>query len=38
MEDKKLWNPVFGREYPSNAAFEDDMKGSYLKKIRRLQS
>ena len=38
MEDKKLWKPVFGREYPSNAAFEDDMKGSYLKKIRRLQS
>jgi spore photoproduct lyase len=38
MEDKRLWKPVFGREYPSNAAFEDDMKGSYLKKIRRLQS
>jgi len=38
MEDKNLWEPVFGRDYPSNAAFEDDMKGTYLEKIRRLQS
>jgi len=33
MEDGDLWEPVFGRSYPSNAAFEQDMLGSYQEKI-----
>ncbi len=33
MEDVHLWEPVFGRSYPSNEAFEQDMIQSYLKKI-----
>ena len=33
MEDPSLWMPCLGREYPSNAAFEADMKAHYLSKI-----
>jgi spore photoproduct lyase len=33
MEDVDLWEPVFGRSYPSNEAFEQDMLGSYQHKI-----
>ena len=33
MEDVDLWEPVFGRFYPSNTAFEQDMLLSYQKKI-----
>ena len=33
MEDEKLWQPVFGRAYSTNAEFETDMIGFYLKKI-----
>ncbi len=35
MEDPRLWQPVFGREYPSNDDFEADMKRRYMEKIRR---
>lgn len=33
MENQRLWRPVFGFEYPSNQAFEEAMKASYLQKI-----
>ena len=33
MEDINLWEPVFGRSYDSNEAFEEDMLLSYQKKI-----
>ena len=33
MEDINLWEPVFGRSYDSNEAFEEDMLQSYKKKI-----
>jgi spore photoproduct lyase len=33
MEDVNLWEPVFGRSYPSNDAFEQDMIQAYRKKI-----
>jgi spore photoproduct lyase len=33
MENQRLWRPVFGFDYPSNEAFEDAMKESYLQKI-----
>ena len=36
MENRRLWQPVFGVEYPSNQAFEEAMKASYLQKIRRM--
>lgn len=36
MEDKNLWPVCLGREYPSNEAFEEDMKAHYLAKIRTL--
>jgi spore photoproduct lyase len=36
MENQRLWGPVFGFEYPSNQAFEEAMKASYLEKIRRV--
>jgi spore photoproduct lyase len=35
MENQRLWRPVLGFEYPSNQAFEEAMKASYLQKIRR---
>ncbi len=35
MENQRLWRPVLGVEYPSNQAFEEAMKASYLGKIRR---
>jgi spore photoproduct lyase len=38
MEDPRLWQPVFGREYPSNEDFETDMKRRYMEKVRRLSS
>ncbi len=34
MENQRLWHPVFGFDYPSNQAFEEAMKASYLAKIR----
>jgi spore photoproduct lyase len=33
MESPQLWQPVFGYDYPSNQAFEEAMKRSYLEKI-----
>jgi len=33
MEDPRLWKPVFGREYPSNEDFEEDMKRRYTEKV-----
>jgi spore photoproduct lyase len=33
MENHRLWQPVFGYDYPSNQAFEEAMKQSYLQKI-----
>ena len=33
MENQRLWQPVFGFEYASNAEFELAMKQSYLAKI-----
>ncbi len=33
MEDIGLWEPVFGRSYASNAAFEQDMLAHYTKTI-----
>ena len=33
MENQRLWQPVFGYDYPSNQAFEEVMKQAYLKKI-----
>ena len=33
MENSRLWQPVFGYDYPSNQAFEAAMKQSYLRKI-----
>ncbi len=33
MEDHTLWEPVFGRNYPTNETFEMDMKLAYKKKI-----
>jgi spore photoproduct lyase len=33
MESPELWQPVFGYDYPSNQAFEEAMKRSYLEKI-----
>lgn len=34
MENQRLWQPVFGFDYPSNHAFEAAMKASYVQKIR----
>jgi spore photoproduct lyase len=33
MEEIDLWEPVFGRSYSDNRAFEEDMKRSYRKKM-----
>lgn len=33
MEHQRLWQPVFGFDYPSNEAFEEAMKRSYRQKI-----
>ncbi len=37
MESSQLWKPVFGYDYPSNEAFEQAMKSSYLAKIQGLR-
>lgn len=37
MEDKRLWQSVFGYEYPTNESFEMDMKLHYMKKIETLR-
>jgi spore photoproduct lyase len=37
MEDKSLWQDVFGRSYTSNEEFETDMKAHYMKKIKTLK-
>ena len=36
MEDKSLWEDVFGRSYASNETFEADMKAHYMEKINAL--
>lgn len=36
MEDIRLWEPVFGRSYTDNEAFEEDMLARYKEKINRL--
>ena len=36
MEDKKLWEPVFGGSYSSNDEFEEGMKRAYMEKIKRI--
>ena len=33
MENKDYWQPVFGKDYQDNIAFEMDMKKHYLEKI-----
>ena len=33
MENPRLWEPIFGFDYPDNEAFEAAMKASYLEKI-----
>ena len=33
MEDIRLWEPLFGRSYGDNDAFERDMKESYYRKL-----
>ncbi|MES9987944.1 MAG: spore photoproduct lyase family protein [Candidatus Thiodiazotropha endolucinida] len=33
MENQRLWQTVFGFDYPSNQAFEEAMKQAYLNKI-----
>ena len=33
MEDIRLWQPVFGKEYNTNEEFETDMINSYFKKV-----
>ena len=33
MENQRLWKPVLGYEYASNAEFEAAMKTAYLAKI-----
>jgi spore photoproduct lyase len=38
MEDPDLWEPVFGYTYEDNEAFEEDMKHSYMKKVRQIRS
>ena len=36
MEDMALWEPVFGRSYPSNEAFEKDMLETYHRKLEKI--
>ncbi len=36
MEERDLWQPVFGRSYNSNDLFEEDMISSYQEKISRI--
>ncbi len=35
MEDPSLWPEVLGREYPCDKVFEEDMKRSYMAKMRK---
>ncbi len=37
MEDKELWEPVFGRAYRDNDAFEAEMKSHYRAKMANLR-
>ena len=37
MEDIRLWDSVFGRNYPSNEDFENDMLSCYHNKIRMIK-
>ncbi|MEA1910069.1 MAG: hypothetical protein U9N32_00120, partial [Spirochaetota bacterium] len=37
MEDKSLWEDIFGREYKSNDEFETDMNAHYMRKIKWLE-
>ncbi len=36
MEDIRLWNDVFGKEYENNDMFENDMVNTYFSKIEQL--
>lgn len=38
MEDKSLWEDVFGRVYNSNKDFETDMNAHYMRKIKWLEN
>ena len=33
MELPELWEPVFGRSYPNNVAFEADMRRHYIQRL-----
>lgn len=35
MENEKLWEPLFGRSYQTNADFEKDMIKAYFRKVRK---
>jgi len=37
MEDKSLWEDIFGREYKTNEEFESDMNSHYMRKIKWLE-
>ncbi len=37
MENRRLWKPVFGHHYDSNEQFEQDMKQSYMHKIKEIR-
>jgi spore photoproduct lyase len=36
MENRRLWEPVFGYQYDSNEQFEQAMKQSYIEKIKEI--
>lgn len=38
FEDPSLWQPCLGRSYPSNAAFEADMREHYLRTAERFRN
>jgi spore photoproduct lyase len=38
MEDKELWQPIFGMEYADNESFEEHMKARYFSKIRKIRT
>jgi spore photoproduct lyase len=37
MENRRLWEPVFGYQYDSNEQFEQTMKLSYMEKIKEIR-
>lgn len=38
MEDIRLWQPIFGRNYKDNEEFENDMLDHYIKKIKSIHA